>query len=44
MIDAHVDSDIETLNHFYLDKSSISIQVIFDYILISLDNTSDFTV
>jgi hypothetical protein len=44
MIDAQVDNDVETLEPFYLDETSISVQVIFDYILISLDKTSDFIV
>jgi hypothetical protein len=44
MINAQVDSNVETLDPFYLDKTSISVQIMFDYILISLDKTSDFTV
>jgi hypothetical protein len=42
MINAHVDGDPETLYPFYLDKTSIFVQVIFSYILISLVKILDF--
>jgi hypothetical protein len=43
-IDAQADDDTENLDLFSLDKTSIYVQVIFNYILIGLDKILDFTI
>jgi hypothetical protein len=44
MIDAQVNIDVETLDPIYLVKTLTSVQIIFRYILISLDKTSNFII